>query len=42
LDPGSAEVGRANLRAAESLPEAVAEADMIEEAVVEQPEIKGP
>jgi 3-hydroxybutyryl-CoA dehydrogenase len=42
LDPGSAEVVRANLRAAESLPEAVAEADMIEEAVVEQPEIKGP
>jgi 3-hydroxybutyryl-CoA dehydrogenase len=42
FDPGSADLVRANLRAAESLPEAVAEADLIEEAVLEQPEIKGP
>ncbi|HSU37737.1 MAG TPA: 3-hydroxyacyl-CoA dehydrogenase family protein, partial [Propionibacteriaceae bacterium] len=42
FDPGSAELVRKNLRAAESLPEAVADADLIEEAVLEQPEIKGP
>jgi 3-hydroxybutyryl-CoA dehydrogenase len=39
---GSADLVRANLRAADSLPEAVADADFIEEAVVEEPEIKGP
>jgi 3-hydroxybutyryl-CoA dehydrogenase len=42
FDPGSAELVRANLRTADSLSEAVAEADFIEEAVLEQPEIKGP
>jgi len=42
FDPGSADLVRANLRAADSLPEAVAEADLIEEAVLEQPEVKGP
>jgi len=42
FDAGSADLVRANLRAADSLPEAVAEADLIEEAVLEQPEIKGP
>jgi 3-hydroxybutyryl-CoA dehydrogenase len=42
FDPGSAELVRANLRTADSLSEAVAEADFIEEAVLEQPEVKGP
>ncbi|HEY5820391.1 MAG TPA: 3-hydroxyacyl-CoA dehydrogenase family protein [Propionibacteriaceae bacterium] len=42
FEPGSAERVRTNLRAAESLPEAVAGADLVEEAVLEQPEIKGP
>jgi 3-hydroxybutyryl-CoA dehydrogenase len=42
FDPGSAELVRKNLQAAESLPEAVADADLIEEAVLEQPDIKGP
>ena len=42
LRPGSAELVRANLRAADSLPEAVADADLIEEAVLERPEVKGP
>jgi 3-hydroxybutyryl-CoA dehydrogenase len=42
FDPGSADLVRANLRVADSLPEAVAEADLIEEAVLEQPEVKGP
>src|SRR3954454_4959996 len=42
FDPGSADLVRKNLRAADSLPEAVAEADLVEEAVLEQPEIKGP
>jgi 3-hydroxybutyryl-CoA dehydrogenase len=41
FEPGSAERVRANLRAADNLPEAVAEADLIEEAV-ERPEVKGP
>ncbi|WP_457147843.1 3-hydroxyacyl-CoA dehydrogenase family protein [Mycobacterium sp. URHB0021] len=40
FDAGSAELIRANLRAAETLPDAVAEADLIEEAVLEQPEVK--
>jgi 3-hydroxybutyryl-CoA dehydrogenase len=38
---GSADLVRDNLRAADSLPEAIADADLIEEAVLEQPEIKG-
>lgn len=42
VDAGSTELIRANLRAAASLAEAVAEADLIEEAVLEQPEVKGP
>jgi 3-hydroxybutyryl-CoA dehydrogenase len=42
FDAGSAELIRANLRAADSLPEAVADADLIEEAVLEQPEVKVP
>ena len=42
FDPGSAELVRANLRAADSLPEAVEGADLVEEAVLEQLEVKGP
>ena len=42
FEPGSAELVRKNLRAAESVAEAVAEADLIEEAVFERPEVKGP
>ena len=42
FDAGCAELIRANLRAADSLPEAVADADLIEEAVLEQPEVKVP
>jgi 3-hydroxybutyryl-CoA dehydrogenase len=42
FEPGSAKLVRANLRAADSLVEAVAEADLIEEAVLERPEVKGP
>src|SRR6476646_9517794 len=42
FDAGSADLVQANLRAADSLPDAVAEADLIEEAVLELPEIKGP
>jgi 3-hydroxybutyryl-CoA dehydrogenase len=41
FDAGSTELIQANLRAADNLPEAVAGADLIEEAVLEQPEIKG-
>ena len=40
--PGSAEMVRKNLRAADSVAEAVAEADLIEEAVFERAEVKGP
>lgn len=40
FDAGSADLIRANLRAAESLPEAVADADLIEEALPELPEVK--
>ena len=40
--PGSADLVRANLRAADSVAEAVAGADLIEEAVLEQPDVKGP
>jgi 3-hydroxybutyryl-CoA dehydrogenase len=39
---GSADLIRANLHAADSLPAAVGEADLIEEAVLERPEVKGP
>jgi 3-hydroxybutyryl-CoA dehydrogenase len=42
FDPGSADLVEANIRAAASLPEAVAEADFIEEAVSENPAVKGP
>ena len=42
FDPGSADLVRKNLRAAESVAEAVAEADLIEEAVLERAEVKGP
>jgi 3-hydroxybutyryl-CoA dehydrogenase len=42
FDAGSADLVRANLHAAESLPAAVGEADLIEEAVLERPEVKGP
>jgi 3-hydroxybutyryl-CoA dehydrogenase len=42
FDPGSAELVRNNIRAADSVAEAVAEADFIEEAVLERPEIKKP
>jgi 3-hydroxybutyryl-CoA dehydrogenase len=42
LEPGSAELVRKNLRAANSVGEAVADADFIEEAVLEQPAVKGP
>ena len=40
--PGSAELVRNNIRAANSVAEAVAEADFIEEAVLERPDVKGP
>ena len=42
FEPGSAELVRKNLRAADSVAEAVAEADLIEEAVFERAEVKGP
>jgi 3-hydroxybutyryl-CoA dehydrogenase len=42
FDPGSAELVRRNLRAVDALPEAVADADLIEEAVLERPDVKGP
>lgn len=42
FDPGSAARVRANLHPADSLSQAVAEADLVEEAVLEQPEVKGP
>jgi 3-hydroxybutyryl-CoA dehydrogenase len=42
FDPGSAERVRKNLRASDSVAAAVAEADLIEEAVLERPEVKGP
>ena len=42
FDPGSTDLVEANVRAAESLAEAVAEADFVEEAVSENPAIKGP
>lgn len=42
FDAGSADLIRANLRAAESLAEAVGDADLIEEALPELPEVKAP
>lgn len=42
FDAGSAERVRKHLRAADSMAEAVADADLIEEAVLERPEVKGP
>jgi 3-hydroxybutyryl-CoA dehydrogenase len=42
FEPGSAELVQRNLRAAESVAEAVANADLVEEAVLERPEVKGP
>jgi 3-hydroxybutyryl-CoA dehydrogenase len=39
---GSADLVRTNLRAADSMAEAVGDADLIEEAVLERPEVKGP
>ncbi|BAK33342.1 putative 3-hydroxyacyl-CoA dehydrogenase [Microlunatus phosphovorus NM-1] len=42
FEPGSADLVRANLSAAATLAEAVAGADLIEEAVLERPEVKGP
>jgi len=42
FDPGSAERVRVNLHPADSLSQAVAEADLVEEAVLEQPGVKGP
>ena len=42
FDPGSAALVEANLRAADSLADAVEGADFVEEAVLEVPEVKGP
>ena len=42
FEPGSADLVRTNLSAAATLAEAVADADLIEEAVLERPEVKGP
>jgi 3-hydroxybutyryl-CoA dehydrogenase len=42
FEPGSAELVRRNLRAADSIAEAVAGADLVEEAVLERPEVKKP
>ena len=42
FESGSADLVQRNLRAADTLAEAVSGADLIEEAVLEQPEIKGP
>jgi 3-hydroxybutyryl-CoA dehydrogenase len=42
FEPGSAELVRNNLHAAASVAEAVAEADLVEEAVLERPEVKKP
>ena len=42
FDPGWADLVEANLRAAGSLEEAVADAEFIEEAVLETPAVKGP
>jgi len=42
FEPGSAELVRRNIRAVDALPEAVAGADLIEEAVLERPDGKAP
>lgn len=42
FEPGSADLVQENLRAAASVAEAVAEADFVEEAVLERPDVKGP
>ena len=42
FDAGSAQRVRRHLRTADTLAEAVADADLIEEAVLERPEVKGP
>jgi 3-hydroxybutyryl-CoA dehydrogenase len=42
FDEGSADLVQAHLHAADSLAEAVADADFVEEAVLEVPEVKGP
>jgi 3-hydroxybutyryl-CoA dehydrogenase len=42
FDPGSADLVEAHLHAARSLAEAVGDADFVEEAVLEVPEVKGP
>jgi 3-hydroxybutyryl-CoA dehydrogenase len=42
FDPGSADLVQAHLSGAASLAEAVADADFVEEAVLEVPEVKGP
>ena len=42
FEPGSAELVRNNIHAAASVAEAVSEADLVEEAVLERPEIKTP
>ena len=42
FEPGSAELVRNHLHAAASLSEAVAEADLVEEAVLERPDVKKP
>jgi 3-hydroxybutyryl-CoA dehydrogenase len=42
FDPGSTDLVEANIRAADSLADAVADADLIEEAVLEDPAVKGP
>ena len=42
FDEGSADLVQAHLYAADSLAEAVADADFVEEAVLEVPEVKGP
>jgi 3-hydroxybutyryl-CoA dehydrogenase len=42
FEPGSADRVQQNLRATESVAEAVAGADLVEEAVLERPDVKGP
>jgi 3-hydroxybutyryl-CoA dehydrogenase len=42
FEPGSADLVQKNLRAAGSVAEAVGGADLVEEAVLERPDVKGP